>query len=140
MATITGSAYASLDLESAKRASFIPGLLAGAEGVAVGMPCYITGAYAAECVGSSGTVMSQVAGFAARNANFGEPVTLYREGAIFQLNTGLTPGSLLFISATRGRLEDAATAGDKMGVALVITTEDFIVTRCDGIKAFTNAL
>ena len=76
---------------------------------------------------SIGTAVNEAArcmGFTARAVKLGQPVTIYRVGARFGYGTGMTIGTQLFIAATAGRLDTAATTGGLVPVAEVITPTD----------------
>lgn len=99
----------------------ITGLTCG-EDVAAGDACYI--ASTGKVMRSNGTAANAAAkcdGFAAIAAKSGEAVTL-----IFDVNmhygSGLTPGARYYVSATAGRLEDAATTGGTAPVAFAVDT------------------
>ena len=75
-------------------------------------------------------------GWTTRQANAGEPVTLVGEGARFNYAAGLTPGAKLYLGATDGRLDAAATVGDTVGVAFAVTATDIVVhTFSDRVDA-----
>jgi hypothetical protein len=73
--------------------------------------------------------LANVHGWTGQSYAIAEPVTLWGRDAIFQYGTGLTPGAILFAGATAGRLDDAATVGDAVGVAQVVTATHIRVTR-----------
>lgn len=128
MSLVTRSADASIDASTAMVAPQITGLVAG-EDLDVAAPCYIKSDGTVHmCNGTAGDVEAVLAGFTPRAVKSGQPVTLYSAGARFRYGTGLTPGAVLYIAATDGRLDDAATTGDAVGVAQVITTTDIRVT------------
>ena len=135
MALVTVSAVAGLDASSGMYAPQISdGLVAGADIGSASQavtPCYIKGSdgkvYAAD--GTAADEKAILAGFAARFTKTGEPVTLFGIGTKFEYGTGMTPGVKLFIGATAGRLDTAATTGDAVGVAQVVTATMIRVTR-----------
>lgn len=60
----------------------------------------------------------------------GEAVAVYSLGACFRYAaSGLTPGAKLYLGATAGRLDTAATTGDAVGTARCITATDIQITR-----------
>jgi hypothetical protein len=73
--------------------------------------------------------LARVMGWTGKAYSAGEVVTLHGVGAIFEYGTGLTPGATLFAGATAGRLDDAATVGDAVGVAKVATATHIVATR-----------
>jgi len=79
---------------------------------------------------SNGTAANEAAtcfGFTPCAVAVGGPVTAYGIGARFGYGTGLTVGAKLFVAATAGRLDTAATTGGTVAVARVITTTDIQV-------------
>jgi len=119
---------------SAAHANQIPaslGLVAGAA-INAAAPCYIRASDNAVFM-SNGTAANEAAkidGFSPRAYAIGEPVSLVGRGAIFRYAaSGLTVGATYFIGATAGRLDDAATTGDAVGVARAITATHIRVTR-----------
>lgn len=135
MALVTVSAVAGLDASSGMYAPQISdGLIAGADIGSASQavtPCYIKAAdgkvYPTDATAAD--EKARLAGFAARYTKTGEPVTLFSIGTKFEYATGMTPGALLFLGATAGRLSDAATTGDAVGVAQVVTATMIRVTR-----------
>lgn len=130
MTLVTRSASAQMDVSTGKFAPQITGLYAG-EDIDVAAPCYIKSADGKLWM-SDGTAANEAAefvGFSARAAKADEPVTVFGLGARFRYGSGLTPGDLFYIAATAGRLDDAASVGDAVGVAQVIDTTDIRVTR-----------
>lgn len=73
---------------------------------------------------------AKVDGIASRQANAGEPVTVYGQGQRLRYDDAgsLTPGATLFAAATDGRLDDTATTGDGTGVARAISTTDIVLS------------
>lgn len=118
---------------SAAHASQIPastGLKAG-EDLLAAAPCYIK-ASDGKVYMSNGTAANEAAeidGFTGKSYKSGEPVSLWGRGAIFEYGTGLTPGAILYLGATAGRLDTAATTGDAVGVARTINAKYIRVTR-----------
>lgn len=115
-----------VDASSAMVALQAP-LIAG-EALEVADACYIAGAdglvYKAD--GTAGDELAQFAGFAARTAAIGDPITLYGIGTRFKYATGMTPGDRFFVAATAGRLDDAATTGGTVAVAMAVSATDII--------------
>src|SRR5690606_14244176 len=129
MALVTRSSDASMDASTGSVAPQITGLTAG-EDLDVAAPCYIhTDGKAYMCDATAADAKAVLAGFTPRAVKSGQPVTLFALGARFRYGTGLTPGAKLYLAATAGRLDDAATVGDAAGVAQVVTATDIRVTR-----------
>lgn len=132
MATLTRAATASMDASTGAFAGQISGDLYAGEALDSCAACYIKSSDGKVYM-SNGTANNEAAsfmGFTPRAYNLGEAVTLFNIGARFSYGTGLTIGAALFVSATAGRLDDAATTGGLRAIAEVITATDI---RC--IKA-----
>ncbi len=142
MALVTRSASASMDVVTGKKAPQVSGLVAG-EALDVAAPCYIKASDGKVWManGTANDEAARVAGFTPRAVALGQPVTLYGAGTRFRYGSGLTPGAILYLAATAGRLDDAATTGDpasfattptvtvKGGTAQVLTATDIRVLR-----------
>lgn len=134
MALVTVSSVAGLDASSGMYAPQISdGLLAGADIGSASQavtPCYIAAnGTVLPCDGTAADLKARLAGFAARFTKSGEPVTLFGIGTKFEYSTGMTPGAILYLGATAGRLDTAATTGDAVGVAQAVTATMIRVTR-----------
>lgn len=138
MALVTKAATASMDASTGMFAPQITGLVAG-EALDVAAPCYIKTsdgkAYMSNA--TSANEAAEVVGFTPRAVKIGQPVTLFGVGARFSYGTGLTPGNILYVGATAGRLDTAATTGDAFGVAMVLTATDIVVIS--GMPRLTSA-
>lgn len=130
MALVTRSANASMDASTGMFAPQITGLIAG-ENLDVAAPCYIKSSDGKVYMsnGTAANEAAEIVGFTPRAAKAGQAITLFGKGARFGYGSGLTPGDKLFIGATAGRLDTAATTGDAVGVAQVITATDIRVIR-----------
>lgn len=131
MALVTKDPNASIDASTAMYAPQITGLMAG-EDLEAAAPCYIKAADGKVymSVGSAADEAAGFAGFTARAARAGQPVTLFSAGARFHYApASLTPGATLYIAATPGQLDTAPTTGDEVGVARALTPSDIQVTR-----------
>lgn len=130
MALVTRVADAGMDVSTGQFAPQITGLYAG-EDLDVAAPCYIKSSDGKVYM-SNGTAANEAAetvGFTPRAVKAGQPVTLFGQGTRFRYGSGLTPGDKLYIAATAGRLDTAATTGDSVGVAQVLTATDIRVIR-----------
>ncbi len=129
MALITPDTVVNVDMNSIKELPNLAGDLVAGEALLAGAPCRI---------GSDGLVYMSNATAADANANAagwtvkayaaGQVVTLYVGAGIrfHYAASGLTPGAILYTGATAGRLDDAATTGDAVGIATVISATDII--------------
>lgn len=132
MALVTRATDASVDASTTMFAPQITGLLAG-EDLDVCAPCYIKSSDGKVYM-SNGTANNEAAefvGFTPRAVKSGQPVTLFGLGTRMRYGSGLTPGDILYIGATAGRLDTAATTGDTVagGTAQVISATDIRVIR-----------
>ena len=121
MALVTRSASAHLSAGDAMFAQQGSGDFEAGEALDVIAPCYIatTGKiYMCDGTGRCQSRSSRVDPKASGAKN----VTLHVGGGIrynYVSGTALTPGAKLYIGATKGRLDTAATTGDAVGVAQV---------------------
>lgn len=133
MSLVTRSTNASIDPIAAQHLPTVSGLYAGAD-LDVAAPCYIKSdgkVYMAD--GSASAAAASVHGFTPRAVKSGQPVTLLGAGTRFKYaDSGLTPGAVLYLGATAGRLDTAASTGDSVGVAFAIDATHIQVTRADG--------
>ncbi len=129
MSLVTRSASASMDRNQFKQVA--AGNLYAGEDLDVAAPCYIK-ASDGKVYMSNGTANNEAAtfaGFVARACKSGEPVSLFGDGSRFRYASGMTPGAILYIGATKGRLDTAATVGDLNGTAQAINATDIVVRR-----------
>lgn len=131
MAAVVFSSQASMDATTGMLCPQISGLLCGAAIANPCTPCYIdTDGTVKPCDGTAADKKAVFAGICPRKANVGEPVTLFGVGAVFKLaDETLTPGAVLYLSATAGSWDTAATTGDATGHAQAISASSARVTR-----------
>lgn len=131
MALLTKLADASIDAASAAYAPQRSGLTAG-EALDTLAPCVIDPADGLVYM-SNGTAANARAGFdgfTARAYALGDTnVTLFGIGTKMRYASAMTPGNKLYIGATAGRLDSAATTGDAVGVAKVVSATVLRITR-----------
>ncbi|HRF49098.1 MAG TPA: hypothetical protein PLC98_15810 [Anaerolineales bacterium] len=82
--------------------------------------------------GAAADANAEIDGWSVRAAKAGQPITLVGPYNRFSYGVGLTPGNLLFLGATAGRLDTAASLGDTVGCALVVSETDIIIMRANG--------
>ncbi len=130
MALVTRLATASIDTSTARNAPQITGLYAG-EDLDLCAPCYIKSADGKVYMsnGTAANEAAEFAGFTPRAVKSGEPVTLFGFGTRMRYGSDLTPGTVYYIGATKGRLDTDATTGDWIGVAQAISATDIVVIR-----------
>lgn len=140
MGLVTRASTAQMDVSTGQFAPQITGLVAG-EDLDVAAPCYIKSSDGKVYMsnGTAANEAAEVAGFAPRAVKSGQPVTLFGQGTRFGYGSGLTPGDVLYVGATAGRLDTAATVGDPEGVAQVITATDIRVLRDKPANLLTTA-
>jgi hypothetical protein len=129
MALVTRSTAASLDTNQAHQ--ILADHLAG-EDLDVCAPCYLKSSdgliYMSD--GTAATEPAEVLGFTPRAVKAGQPVTLFGPYSRFKYaDSGLTAGDKLYVAATKGRLDTAATTGDAIGVAQAVSATDIVVMR-----------
>lgn len=131
MSLVTRASDISLDAASAMYAPQRPGLEAG-EALDAFACCYIKQSDGKVYM-SNATSANEAAGFDGMTvkayASGDTGVTLFGIGTKMRYATGLTPGAILYIGATAGRLDTAATTGDAVGIARVISATLIRITR-----------
>lgn len=142
MALVTPATNPSMDASTGMLAPQIPDLIAG-EDLLAAAPCYIKAADGKAWM-ANGTALNEaarVAGFTARATKAGQATTLFGSGARFRYATGMSPGTILYLATTSGRLDTVATVGDPAtfgttpavtvqgGTAQVINATDIRVIR-----------
>ena len=134
MALITAApTTTTVETRSAQHANQIPaslGLVAG-EALLTAAPCYIKTSDGKVYMsnGTAANEAARVSGFTGKSYAINEPVSLWGRGVIFEYGTGLVIGTTYFIGATAGRLDNAATVGDAVGVARAVTATHIRVIR-----------
>lgn len=130
MALVTKASDASIDAASAMYAPQRSGLEAG-EALDALAPCVIkSDGKVYMCNGTAADADAQFDGFTAKSYASGDTnITLFGIGTKMRYATGLTPGAKLYLGTTDGRLDTAATTGDAVGVAKVVTSTVIRVTR-----------
>lgn len=134
MALVTIATDASFDTITIATAPNISGDLVAGEALLALAPCYIKASdgkvYMTNATAAA-TETTRVAGIAPRAYAIGTTVDLI-SGAGTRARyaaSALTPGAILFLGATAGRLDTAATTGDAVGAAQAITDTDIRFTR-----------
>jgi hypothetical protein len=133
MSLVTIATDASFDTNTATKAPHISGDMVAGEALLALAPCYIKASdgkvYMCNATAAS-TETTRLAGFTPRAYVLGSTVDLIGAGARARYAaSGLTPGAILFLGATAGRLDTAATTGDAVGAAQAITDTDIRITR-----------
>lgn len=125
-------ATAGLDTSQAMTAPHIAGDLLAGEALEACSPCYIKAADG-KAYQSNGTAANEAAkfdGFTGKAYKIGQAVTLFGIGARLRYSAGtLTPGADLFIAATAGQLDSAATTGGVRSIARAVSSTDIRVTK-----------
>jgi hypothetical protein len=124
------------DLSTLELAPQITGLVAG-EDLLVVAPCYIktSDGLVYQSNGTASAEAAEFVGFTARATKSGQPVTLFSLGACFRYGAfSGQAGDLLYVAATAGRLDTAATTGGLAPIARILDT-----TRIQCIRMGTAA-
>jgi hypothetical protein len=119
MATVTKVGVPSISTTTPCPAHHISGLVAG-EAIPAGSLVYIKSdgkVWLAD--GSAADAEAQVAGMVLQAAALGEACSIYFDVNV-RYGSGLTPGAKLFLSATEGLIDDAATTGGTAPIGFVI--------------------
>lgn len=122
MALITRGTNAKLDASSGQFAPQLSGDLYAGEALDAVAPCYIK-ASDGKVYMSNGTSANEAAGcdgFTPTSYSAGDPVTLYGVGTKFQYGASSLAIGKVYVGATAGRLDTAATTGDANGVAKIL--------------------
>jgi hypothetical protein len=133
MALVTIASDAGVDAGTAAHAPHLAGDLVAGENLLLMATCYIKASdgkvYMTNAT-AAGTETTRLAGICPRAAVAGQAVTLIGAGVRFRYASGsLTPGAILFLGATAGRLDTAATTGDAVGAAQAVSDTDVRLTR-----------
>jgi hypothetical protein len=126
MATIAKSGTPSPSTRTPPPSCQITGLVAG-EAIAAGDAIYLKSDgkwWLAN--GTAATAPSLAVGIAPAAASVGEAVSCYF-GMCFHYGAGMTPGVRLYVSATPGALDDAATTGGSVPFAIVVDANRIFV-------------
>lgn len=119
MATITKVGTPSISTTTPCPAHHISGLNAG-EAIAAGDLVYVaTTGLVMKANGTAATAPARARGMALQAAAINEGVSIY-SGVNVRYGSGMTPGTSLFVSATAGLIDDAATTGGTVPIGFVI--------------------
>jgi len=141
MSLVTKASDINFDAASAMYCPQISGRTAG-EALDAFAACYLktSDGKVYMCDATALNEAAEVIGFAPRAYASGDTnVTLYGAGLKIRYGSSLTVGDTLYLAATPGRLDTAATVGDPIGVATVITSSLILITRASPFKAITAA-
>lgn len=128
MATVTRGANASIDSIQGQKAPYISALVAN-EALDALAPCVIDADGGVSMSdGTADNAAARCHGFTPKAYAAGEAVTLFGPGTRAEYGSGLTPGTALYVSATAGALDDAATTGGLSPVALAVNAREIVVT------------
>lgn len=122
MALVTRAATAHIDASTGMFAPPLSGDLVAGEALDAVAPCYLAadGKYYM-CNGTAAGVTARVAGWTPKKYKIGATIDLIQGlGVVASYGSGLTPGAILFLATTAGRLDTVATTGDAVGVAQVL--------------------
>lgn len=121
MATVARSGTPSLATTLPGPEHSLSGLTNGSVALVAFDACYIDSAgLVQKSTGAAATAPAKVRGYAAQAYAIGDTdVTLYF-GVRVRYGAGLTPGTTLYLSATAGLLDDAATTGGTAPIGYVV--------------------
>ncbi len=128
---VTRSANASIDASTGLVNQPITGLLAG-EDIAACDFVYIKSDGAVwKATAAAANAAAKIAGVAPAAAKSGNPVTIFPgPGQVMKYaDSGLTPGAVLYLAETAGKLSSIATTGDAVGVAQALDAYNVRLTR-----------
>jgi hypothetical protein len=137
MAVITISSNASLDARSANTAAYVSGLTAGEDLGNLNVCRLSTDGKVYRAVSTSKTVISSgsvanvcdYVGFVGKAVSSGQPVTVFRNGAMAGYSSGMTPNTFLYVAATAGGLSGSPVVTGDEPVAMAISDSDIIVIK-----------
>lgn len=132
MALVTAATDAQIDAISAAKAPQLSGDLYAGEALLACAPCFIKAADGKVYMsnGTANDAEAHVDGWTPKAYAINQPVTLYGPGVRMRYSdAGLTIAAVLYLGATKGRLDTAATTGDSVGIAKVFDTSHFITLR-----------
>ena len=128
MALVTRGANASIDAIQGQKAPYISALVAN-EDIDALAPCVIDADGGVSMSdGTADNAAAKCHGFAPKGYRAGEAVSLYGPGTRAEYGSGLTPGAPLYVGATKGRLDTAATTGGLVPVAVALNATEIVVT------------
>jgi len=119
------------DLVSAQSGMRITGLFAG-ETLTEGQAVYLASdgtlkkAVSTQCAPAN---QAEFLGLVLHGAVAGEPCTVFGRGCRVKYSTGMTPGALLWVSATAGALYDAKVASADIPAAIALSATDIMIIR-----------
>lgn len=131
MALVTRASDAQVDAISAMKMPQLSGDLYAGEALDACAPCYIhTDGTVHMSNGTANDAEARVVGWTPKAYASGQPVTLYGPGLRMRYSAaGLSVGTVLYLGATNGRLDTAATTGDSVGIAFVFDSSHIIALR-----------
>jgi hypothetical protein len=137
MALVTPSASADVEAVSGASANRIPNLpdLVAGEALLACAPVYIKSSDGKLWMSNATAAneAAEVIGMTGKTYVAGEPVTLFPPGTVFYYSddfsgASIDPGAVLYLGATAGRLDTAATTGDQHGIAVVLDDNHIVFT------------
>ena len=128
MALATRGTVASIDAIQGQKAPYISGLVAAEDLDALAACVIQADGTVAMSDGTAAGAAAKFHGIAPKAYRAGEAVSLYGPGTRAEYGSGLTPGAPLYVAATAGRLDTAATTGGTAPVALAINDREIVVT------------
>ena len=128
MAIVTKASDPSLDTVTARYADSISDLKAGEALTAFDLVYIKSDGLLWKADGTAATAPADAKGVCARAVAAGEPVTVFGNGCRLRYAAStLTPGATLYVGATAGKFDTAATTGGATGIAYAVTSSDIII-------------
>lgn len=127
MALVTRGDAASIDSIQGQKAPYISALTAGEDLDALA-PCYVAADGTVRMSNGTGDdAAAKCHGFTPKAYRSGQAVSLYGPGTRAEYGSDLTPGQALYVGATAGRLDSAATTGGLAPVAVAVNAREIVV-------------
>jgi len=130
MTIVVKASNPSVDAVSARYSDSISGKFAGEALLACDTIYIKSDGLLWKADGTAATAPAAIKGLAARACAVGEAVTAWGPGTILRYADGtLTPGQTLYVGATAGLIDNAATTGDADGFAFAVNDSDIMITN-----------
>ena len=131
MALVTRATTAHLDTTTGMKAAQLSGDYIAGEALDAVAPCYVKEFVGGKMMvymsnGTAADAAAKVDGFTPVAYAAGEPVKLFGPHTRFGYGTFAAPGPL-YLGATAGRLDSAATTGGTVPIAKIISPTDIVV-------------
>jgi len=127
MALVTKATAPSIDTINGIKVPPVSALVAG-EALTALAPCYVsTDGKVYQATGAAANAAAKVRGFTPKAYGIGAAVSLFGTGCRAEYGVGMTPGADLYLGATAGRLDTAATTGGTAPIAWAINATEIMI-------------